>query len=131
MKFKICFFVTLFLLFSSCTNRTKSDFQFISFDNDSVTINISKETPDYEVFNQLLFRGFPNSNQTMPLISTSEREIEQQFPQYFNLFFKENRYKTFITSSTKNQDGSYRILVNTKALKLDLEQNSIIRKFGY
>ena len=34
---------------------------------------------EYVAVNQLLFRGFPNSNQTIPLISTSEIEIQKQF----------------------------------------------------
>ena len=129
--FKINFLLVLFFLMSCTSKNVLSNAEVLQSDENSISLNAFGANPEYSVIYQLLFRGFPSSSQTNPLISTSESEIQQQFPQYFNQFFKGNRYQTFITSSTKNQDGSYRIVVNTKALKLDLEQNSIIRKFGY
>lgn len=129
---------SLFFLFAaaicllSCNSRNHaSDIQVIDSNESSMTLNITDQKPEYAAVYHLLFRGIPNSNQTTPLISTSEDAAEKQFPEYFKKLFNENRYKTFVTSSSKIGNGSQRVVVNTKALRLDLEQNSIIRKFGY
>lgn len=132
MKFlKILSFVGALLLVG-CVNRSNiSNIQLISYDESSITVDADATQPEYGAIYHLLFRGLPNSNQTVPIISTSEEQTKQQFPTYFKNFIDNKRYQTFITSSTKNSNGSRRIVINTKALKQDLEQNSIIRKFGY
>jgi hypothetical protein len=108
-----------------------SNVQAVDYDDASITVNISGSNPEYKAIYHLLFRGFPESNQKTPLISTSEEEIKKQHPEYFRKFFDEKRYKTFVTSSSKNGDKTKRIVINLRALRADLEQNSIIRKFGY
>ena len=119
-------------LLVGCVNRSNiSNIQLISYDESSITVDADATQPEYGAIYHLLFRGLPNSNQTVPIISTSEEQTKQQFPPYFKTFIDNKRYQTFITSSTKNSNGSRRIVINTKALKQDLEQNSIIRKFGY
>ena len=132
MKFlKILSFVGALLLVG-CVNRSNiSNIQLISYDESSITVDADATQPEYGAIYHLLFRGLPNSNQTVPIISTSEEQTKQQFPAYFKTFIDNKRYQTFITSSTKNSNGSRRIVINTKALKQDLEQNAIIRKFGY
>lgn len=132
MRFlKILSFVGALLLVG-CVNRSNiSNIQLISYDDISITVDADAAQPEYGVIYHLLFRGLPNSNQTVPIISTSEEQTKQQFPAYFKNFIDNKRYQTFISSSTKNSNGSRRIVINTKALKQDLEQNSIIRKFGY
>lgn len=110
-------------------NRT-SDIQVIDSDTSSITLNINNSKPEHTAVYHLLFRGFPSSNQTTALISTSEEQIQKQHPEYFKKMFAENRYKTFVTSSSKI-GNMQRVVLNVKALKADLEQNSIIRKFGY
>ena len=128
---KILSFVGVLLLVG-CVNRSNiSNIQLISYDESSITVDADATQPEYGAIYHLLFRGLPNSNQTVPIISTSEEQAKQQFPAYFKTFIDNKRYQTFITSSTKNSNGSRRIVINTKALKQDLEQNSIIRKFGY
>lgn len=131
---KSLFFLFAFAITSllSCNSRNHaSDIQVFDSNDSSMTLNITDQKPEYAAIYHLLFRGIPNSNQTTPLISTSEEATEKQFPEYFKKLFNENRYKTFVTSSSKNGNGSQRVVVNTRALRLDLEQNSIIRKFGY
>lgn len=92
-------------------------------------------------FNTLFFRGLPNSkNQKSALIGTDENSIKENNKAYFNTLFA-SRYKSFIMSSvqvaegTKYKDGStgiaLDITINTRALKEDLENNNIIRKFGF
>lgn len=89
----------------------------------------------------LLFRGYPDSQQKTPLIGYAETEIPQQYKEYFTWMFGktgrgENRYRTFILSSQpsghfsgKQQDVD--VTINLRALRTDLEQRGIIRKFGY
>jgi hypothetical protein len=129
--YKLLFLCALGLLINCKSVNTISSTQIIESTENSITLDVKAANPEYVAVNQLLFRGFPNSNQTIPLISTSEIEIQKQFPTYFKDLFQSNRYKSFITSSTKNSNGSHRITINLKAIRLDLEQNSIIRKFGY
>lgn len=88
----------------------------------------------------LLFRGIPGSQQSLPLIGTDEAAIIKAHQAYFDVFLKEKRYKGFITSSIPvskfGKDASGRkfismdITINLKALRADLEQQDIIRKFG-
>ena len=132
MKNAILLFAFTTLTFIGCTSRNHtSNIQVVDYNDASITVNISDPKPEYTAIYHLLFRGFPESNQKTPLISTSEEEIEKQHPEYFKKFFEENRYKTFVTSSSKNAGKGQQVVINLRALKADLEQNSIIRKFGY
>jgi len=89
----------------------------------------------------LLFRGLPESEQKSALIGTNEAEEIEKNKQYFEKFYTQKRYKTFIMSSVPvstltKQDGGAKsmasdIKVNLVALRNDLEQNNVIRKFGF
>lgn len=90
----------------------------------------------------LLFRGLPNSGQESPLLSIDESECERTHPDYLNTLFGESmRCKTFILSSIPVSDVqkvdkkevcvTTEVKVNLKALRLDLEKQGLIRKFGY
>lgn len=89
----------------------------------------------------ILFRGLPESVQKMALIGTSESEEMDKHKDYFEKFYNQKRYKTFIMSSIPvsdliKQNGGQKsiaadVKVNLVALRKDLEQNSIIRKFGF
>ncbi len=91
-------------------------------------------------FEQLLFRGIPDSDQPEALIGTNENEIRSKNSDYFNQFYKQ-RFGTFILSTQptiplqKLPKGKKRIevdiTINLNALKKDLEENNIIRKFGF
>ena len=91
--------------------------------------------------NVLLFRGLPGSEQKVALIGTNESEEIEKQKRYFENFYSQKRYSTFIMSSIPvsefaKQNGSLRSLtldikVNLVALRTDLEQNNIIRKFGF
>jgi len=90
----------------------------------------------------LLFRGLPESTQKDPLISTNSDEVKSKNKDYFDNFYAGKQFKTFINSAIpttedliKNKGGKKSIAVdikiNIKALKLDLEEKKIIRKFGF
>lgn|SRR5574344_83421 len=89
----------------------------------------------------LLFRGVPSSQQNTPILSIDETEAKKTYKKYFDELFIQGRYKTFIMSSipvgifTKHgraeRDIPVDITINLKALKNDLENHGIVRKFGY
>ena len=87
---------------------------------------------------QLLFRGIPNSNQRNPLIGTDEVTAKSQYKTYLTELFDNERYLSFLTL-TKPIDGDKKygkfwtvadITINLRALRMDMEQAGIIRKFG-
>ncbi|WP_179320196.1 hypothetical protein [Winogradskyella helgolandensis] len=89
----------------------------------------------------ILFRGVPNSSLNTPLVGTNESNAKQTHQSYFEEFYANKRYTSFITQSVSNtpikklENGNKgikaTIKVNIEALKRDLESNGIIRKFGY
>lgn len=91
----------------------------------------------------LLFRGLPGSGQEAPLLSIDEAECEQKYPDYMETLFSESsmRYKSFLQSSIPVSDLQNHgkgvksiavdVKVNLKALRLDLEKQGLIRRFGY
>ena len=94
-----------------------------------------------QVFDVLFFRGLPGSEQKTALIGSNETEEMNMQKDYFNNFYSKNRYKTFIMSSIPktgliNQKGKggkvvVDVKINLMALRKDLEESNIIRKFGY
>ncbi len=99
----------------------------------------SLESAQRNAFEILLFRGIPGSQQSLPMVSINEKEKEVS-KKYFEAFYDQGRYKTFITSTQPYTDyqstkAGKRVTIdlgiNLKSLRADLEQNNIIRKFGY
>jgi hypothetical protein len=87
----------------------------------------------------LLFRGLPGTELNIPLIE-NENDAKSKHKDYFKKFFDQGNYKTFVMSSTESSNlialkGTKKITVDVKinynSLRKDLEQNQIIRKFGY
>jgi len=90
----------------------------------------------------LLFRGLPESTQKDPIIGINSDEIKSKNKDYFENFYVAKQYKSFIMSALpttedliKNKGGKKSIAVdvkiNVKALRMDLENKNIIRKFGF
>lgn len=94
----------------------------------------------FNAFDVLFFRGLPESEQKNALIGTNENDARKINKDYFDAFYQ-RRYKTFVMSSipasdlTKYSGGRKGIAIDVKinviALRKDLEQNNIIRKFGF
>jgi hypothetical protein len=90
-------------------------------------------------FKILLFKGLPGTELNVPLIE-NENDAKSKHSEYFKKFFEQGNYKTFMMSSTESSNlikmkGSKKITVDVKinynSLRKDLEQNQVIRKFGY
>lgn len=98
------------------------------------------ESAEKKAFDVLLFRGVPGSPERLAMVGSNEIDEKAKNSAYFDRFFTEKRYKSFVmaaipTSAAYKESGAkksaFDIKVNTAALRTDLEQNNIIRKFGY
>lgn len=97
------------------------------------------ENAQYRAIEKILFRGIPGTLLNVPLVA-NESEAKSKHQKYFEQL-KAGRFKDFIHSTNvtsdfvKNSKGARNIAVQTEinynALRLDLEQNQVIRKFGY
>jgi hypothetical protein len=99
-----------------------------------------KKNAEINAFNTLLFRGIPGTDLQNAMLGTNESEIKSKNSDYFKSFFNNNRYRTFImssnpTSSLFKEKGYNKITIvmkiNIYSLRKDLEQNGVIRKFGF
>ena len=151
---KILFLILAIGLISGCKSTAPmlktAEAKYVSASSGTITMNSigfgnnqsdAKTDAEKNAVDVLLFRGLPGSPQATPLISISESEAKTKYSDYFTSFYKNERYKTFITSSRptsalqKNGKGKNSmycdITVNLNSLRLDLEQQQVIRKFGY
>jgi len=116
---------------------------YITITTTGTGINSRRAMIDAErqAFKDLFFRGYPTSQQKTPMIGVNEIALTQQNQAYFDQFFGmtelgSNRYRTFIIRSERigkfsNRQQPMRVTINLRALRTDLEQNGVIRKFGY
>jgi len=104
-------------------------------DNKQKAIN-DAETKAFEI---LFFRGIPKSSAENALIGPNEAALQAKHKSYFEPFFG-SRYRSFITSSYQSSPPVskkgitsvvYDVTINVASLKKDLEENGIIRKFGF
>ena len=88
---------------------------------------------------QNAFKGLPGTELNVPLIE-NENDAKSKHSDYFKKFFEQGNYKTFMMSSTESSNlikmkGTKKITVDVKinynSLRKDLEQNQLIRKFGF
>jgi hypothetical protein len=90
-------------------------------------------------FKVIMFKGIPGTELNIPLIE-NESEARSKNGEYFKNFFDGGNFKSYMMSSNESSNlikikGTNKISVNVKinynSLRKDLEQNRIIRKFGY
>jgi hypothetical protein len=146
------FAVLVMILTTGCSKKTlaSAEVNYVSGNEGTIVMrSIGVGTNQQEAIadaekrsiNVILFRGLPESLQKIALIGTNESEEMDKHKDYFDTFYNKIRYRTFIMSSIpvsdfKRQSGGSKSLavdvkVNLVALRKDLEQNNIIRKFGY
>lgn len=144
--------VILLLLNAGCSIKTlpSAKVNFLSGKEGTITMraigigsNQEEAIVDAEknAFDVILFRGLPESEQKIALLGTNETEEKEKNKDYFNKFYNDKRYKTFVMSSIptssliKYKGGEKSIAIDIKinlvALRKDLEQNNLIRKFGF
>jgi hypothetical protein len=151
---KISAFVILFSLSLtiSCSKKAlpSGEVNYVSGNAGTITMRaIGNGSNEQEAINDaekrainvICFRGLPESEQKTALIGTNEAGEIEKHKLYFEKFFDQKRYKTFIMSSIPvsdlvKQNGGTKSLaadvkINLGALRNDLEQNNVIRKFGF
>ncbi len=94
------------------------------------------------IFEVLMYRGLPGSPQTQPLIPFDKQsKVKQDHKKYLEEFFDGN-YKTFIMSTNavtelvkvpkiKYKKITLEVKVNYAALRKELEEQKLVRKFGF
>ena len=97
------------------------------------------EDAQYKAFEIIMFKGIPGTDLNVPLIA-NETESKAKFKKYYQEL-KQSRFKGFIANTNvtsefvKKGKGAKNITIQTeinyKALRIDLEQNQITRKFGF
>ncbi|HSI70847.1 MAG TPA: hypothetical protein VK941_11480 [Gillisia sp.] len=106
----------------------------------STEVGSSKENAIYNAqklaFQNLFFRGVPDSPFRKPLISVNEDEAYKKHRDYLNEFYN-GRMQTFITNSSEflNEKGpgttaTVNLTINMRALRQDLQNNNLMQKFG-
>ncbi|MGV0846640.1 hypothetical protein ACTS9T_08710 [Empedobacter falsenii] len=148
-RFRKIFIIQLSLLFLSCSKTTSpnsSNVYIIDSTSQQLTLQIEAVgnneaeaiyNGEIKAMKMLLFYGVPNSYNKNPFISEVESVSESNFPTYFQDFYN-GHYKNFIINnqilSSYKRNGVYslnmKVTINTTALRKDLENYSIIRKFG-
>jgi hypothetical protein len=90
-------------------------------------------------FSILLFKGIPGTELNVPLVD-NEAEARSKKADYVKRLLEQGYYKSFMMSSTESSNlikvrGGKKISVDIKinynSLRKDLEQNGVVRKFGY
>ncbi len=90
-------------------------------------------------FNILLFKGLPGTDLNVPLVE-NENDAKNKYSEYFKRLLDQGDYNKFMMSSSFNSEPvavkggffvSLDIKINYNSLRKDLEQNQIIRKFGF
>ena len=151
MRLMIRNFLLLLLSFVVFGLSGQDKVSYVSDGTGSISLRVlsygkkSKEAMDnaeIKAIQAILFRGIPGSNQVeYPMAGISEKEMQSQHNSYFKELFDKERYRSFIISNvpisqfekdaTKKKRIIVDVKVNIRALRLDLEQNGVIRKFGF
>lgn len=149
---KIIFLFTLLVAVYSCksldeynsnvqminkVNSTSYSFRGTGF---SKSFNECKAEAEMNVFNVLLFKGFSETDLQIPLVD-NEVKSKNENQKFYKDFFNNHKYRDYITSEVsivspvKKVKGGYscqvEFTINLNSLKTNLQQNGIIRKFGF
>lgn len=150
MKKQIVLILTVLL--ASCGSNTYGNFDsaivnYVSNNGqESITVSSSQIGGNQDeaiffakrlAFQNLFFRGISNSPFNKPLIGINEQLESKKHKDYLNTFYNK-RMGTFITYSSESVSkikgggklARVDMTINMLALKKDLEEHRIIKKFG-
>jgi len=120
-------------------NREQSGTILVKSTGNGKNLNSAVYDAQINAFMVILFKGLPGTELNLPLIE-NETEARSKNKDYFDKFFNQGRFQNFMMASTissdliksrENKTISVDIKINYNSLRKDLEQNNIIRKFGY
>ncbi|MCH5318851.1 MAG: hypothetical protein J1E38_03985 [Paramuribaculum sp.] len=144
MKHKILFFLGLLLIIP--TAAMSQDITLINDTEDVITIDINvydvkeKESINAAIpyaYYTIFFRGFPDSYYFKDGLVGTDENFVNRHSEYFKKM-EEGRFSSFITAASlinynkksKPKAATVRMSINMRALKRDLEQQGIKRRFG-
>lgn len=153
MKITLKISIIICLIITSCASKSKTPLTAeVNVINESKNKTIELRSIGYgpneaaaaydserKTFEIILFRGIPETSVQKPLVDSNEQQILNKHPEYFKTFF-EQRYKSFIMSVYNSSPpskfkGNHTVVrdikINLISLKKDLEDNNIIRGFGF
>ena len=99
----------------------------------------AKNSAEKAAVETALFIGFASHGNVQPIVENGT-EAKQKHAGYFNELLSSGGYKRFITdnvtvseiiSKEKVVEVKLQLTLNYSALRRDLEQNAVIRKFGF
>lgn len=166
---KIILTILILVFFAKCKTPQVSYFpnaelEYLNTEGDQLTIRmlgygIDEQAAIFDAqtnaFDNLFFRGIPNSPYNTPLIGIDENTIRNKNIKYFNEFYGNKRVLNFINRYTLIASDKTNILaqkitnksikqkqvesiaafieitINITSIRKDLENNKIIRAFGY
>lgn len=132
-----------------CLIGTRVDAQqinLVSDGSDQITVDVVQEgikdkkaleSARWILYNAIFFRGIPGSSVCRePLVGTDESFVDQH-KDYFDELVKKERFNSFLSSQRlvdyqkKKKISTCRFVVNVRALRKDLEQQGVKRRFGF
>ena len=102
----------------------------------------NKKTVKYDaclfLIKKVLFDGIHNTRYSSPLLSSSEYDLRNKYPNYFNVLYNEKLYEFIGTyqmtsafkKADKNKSTTFIIEINVPKLRRDLENNKIKKSIG-
>lgn len=153
MKFILKIMALVFaLIFIECSHKLFDSTAQVSFvsktDEGTVTLRSTgigknlldaRENSEINAFKIILIRGIPSSEISSPLLE-DETKIDTKAAQVLDDFFKLKKFKTFLLSTSEGINirkekhkvlADFTLKVNINSLRRFLEQNNVIRRFGY
>jgi hypothetical protein len=92
-------------------------------------------------FRQLLTRGIAGSFQYKPLLGSKPHAVMAKHKAFFNAFFADKTYTSFLVAQRagrfsrktkkKNANLTVQLEVNVSSLHAYLEEQGVVRKFGF
>jgi hypothetical protein len=148
--FSTALFSLTLLLFTACNSAKtiSGEVNFIaSPEPGTVMVSVGGYGPskpqairnaEANAFSTLIFKGIPGSQQQLPMVP-DEKTSRQQHGDYLEQFFN-GGYKPFMMLSESQsayaagrkgrKNITQRVKINVDALRRELEQRGIVRKFG-
>lgn len=147
---KFLYLTLIITFFSACASSKKTGETTFGGNSEVGTILLNTagygtlkanaiESAEINAFNNLIFRGIPGSQYQLPMVE-NEQKTKKEHSAYFDELLKNKKYKAFLLSTANASDLninlsrqktiSINVKINVNALRRDMEQNGVIRKFG-
>jgi hypothetical protein len=103
------------------------------------TKDLATLSAEKNAIKQLIFEGVSGSPINDPM-SPDGRKLMEQHPDYFNQLFEKNGFRKFVTCSElisseivdrKTYHNTVKVCIAYRNLRLDMEKNGVIKKFGF